>query len=247
MTLESRQRVQDQYSGDAVAYDHARLETPRGRLLSARDLEIFARLLPDYREGMQVLEVGAGTGRFTLAALERGYRLIATDINEAMLQQLQNKLDASGHRQNCQVGKEDLFNLSFPDAKFDVVICLHVLPRLLNAEDQRAALAELSRVMRGGGTLIFNYRNKCSPYNLTYRGHAIRPSELADMLTAAALQIDRVKAKHFLTRKLLDRLPLACCRGVAALDRLSERVLTSLGWDVFLAANKQGHQATGDD
>ena len=189
--------------------------------------------------GGGVLEVGAGTGRFTLPALRKGYHLTATDVNEVMLKTLQTKLTTGGFGDRCHVRTEDVFGLSFPSNHFDFVFCLHLIPRFLNLEDQRAALTELGRVIKPGGTLLLNYRNSRSPYNLVYKGHAISPMQLQPILDAMGMQIVERRVKHILNRTLLNMLPIPVGKALSTLDRACERLLPGLGWDVFMTVIKQ--------
>lgn len=239
MTVASREQVRRQYSHSGRRYDDHRVRNPRGSLLGAHDVGIFQRLLPDDREGMRVLEVGAGTGRFTLPAVQMGFRLTASDVNQVMLATLRAKLAEQRLEDRCRVGVEDVFALSFPDHHFDLVFSVHVIPRFLNLQDQRAALLELSRVVKPGGTLLFNYRNRPSLYGWLYQGHAMKLSQLRLMLGEAGMEITALRAKHLLSRKLLDRLPLAAGKLLSVGERALERVLPGLGWDVFLTAVKR--------
>ena len=107
----------------------------------------------------RVVELGAGTGRFTLAALARGGRVLATDVNEGLLSTLRQKLDGEGLADRCRIETEDIFKLSFDDGSIDYAYSIHVIPRFLNLEDQRAAIAEVARTLRTGGRFLFNFRN----------------------------------------------------------------------------------------
>jgi SAM-dependent methyltransferase len=98
------------------------------------------------------LEIGAGTGYFSLNLLRLGLieRATATDISPGMLA----KLGASGRRLGLDVNtvEADSEELPFEDQSFDLVFghaVLHHLPRL------EAAFGELHRVLRPGGVLAF--------------------------------------------------------------------------------------------
>jgi ubiquinone/menaquinone biosynthesis C-methylase UbiE len=71
MSDESREAIQRQYSHGGAEYDRVRLEQPRGRWLTDYDVDLFERMLPAASQGAKALEVGAGTGRFTIPTLER--------------------------------------------------------------------------------------------------------------------------------------------------------------------------------
>ena len=100
----------------------------------------------------RALEIGAGTGYFTLNLLSAGViaRAVATDISPGMLRALEasaDELDVEVETVRAEAG-----DLPFPDGSFDLVFghaVLHHLPNL----DQ--AFGEFARVLRPGGTLAF--------------------------------------------------------------------------------------------
>ena len=100
----------------------------------------------------EALEIGSGTGYFSLNLLQLGLigRLVATDISPGML----GELAATAERLGLDLKTEatDAERLPFEDGSFDLVFghaVLHHLP------DLPAALAEFRRVLRPGGTLAF--------------------------------------------------------------------------------------------
>jgi SAM-dependent methyltransferase len=100
----------------------------------------------------RMLEIGAGTGYFSLNLLRRGIvdRVTATDISPGMLDVLQ--ATARELELSVETAAADAERLPFADESFDLVLghaVLHHLP------DLDAALAEFVRVLRPGGTLAF--------------------------------------------------------------------------------------------
>ncbi len=98
------------------------------------------------------LEIGAGTGYFSLNLMAAGLieRLTATDIAPGMLAALRANADQLGLDVKTVVTGAE--RLPFPDGAFDLVLghaVLHHLP------DLDAAAAELLRVLEPGGTLAF--------------------------------------------------------------------------------------------
>jgi ubiquinone/menaquinone biosynthesis C-methylase UbiE len=100
----------------------------------------------------RMLEIGAGTGYFTLNLLRQGVveEAVATDISPGMLK----VLDATAERLGLAVTsvRADAEKLPFEDESFDLVLghaVLHHVPHL------EKALAEFARVLRPGGTLAF--------------------------------------------------------------------------------------------
>jgi ubiquinone/menaquinone biosynthesis C-methylase UbiE len=100
----------------------------------------------------RILEIGAGTGYFTLNLLRQGIaeRATAIDISPGMLEALQ----ASARRLGLEVETVpgDAEHLPFADESFDLVLghaVLHHIP------DLPRALRECVRVLKAGGTLAF--------------------------------------------------------------------------------------------
>ena len=100
----------------------------------------------------EVLEIGAGTGNNLAHYPAAVTRLVVTEPELAMMEQLVPRLPRvqAGIEVETQVcGVE---HLPFPDASFDAVVVTLVL---CSVPDQRAALAEIHRVLRPGGRLVF--------------------------------------------------------------------------------------------
>jgi SAM-dependent methyltransferase len=114
----------------------------------------LAKALGDWPEGGfgEALEIGSGTGYFSLNLLQLGLigRAVATDISPGMLSQLADNAEHLGL--DVEIEETDAERLPFEDASFDFVFghaVLHHLP------DLPLALAEFRRVLRRGGRLAF--------------------------------------------------------------------------------------------
>jgi ubiquinone/menaquinone biosynthesis C-methylase UbiE len=98
------------------------------------------------------LEIGSGTGYFSLNLLQLGAirSLTATDISAGMLKRLSNTAEALGlEAETVQTEAEEL---PFEDESFDLVFghaVLHHIP------DLDKAFAEFRRVLRPGGAIAF--------------------------------------------------------------------------------------------
>lgn len=234
----TREKVRLAYSKDSDAYDRHRLESTRGKILSQHDLRLVRGMWPSIPTGTKVLEIGAGTGRFTIPLLKDGHEVVATDINEEMLRGLKEKLNQATFAERCTVQVEDAFSLSFADEKFGMVMLFHVIPRMLSESDQEAALKEIGRVVASGGYLFFNFRNSRSPYCCLSGGHTISAHRITGILGENGFSILEMKGKHLITRKLLDVLPTSVGRVTASLDASLWSVLPLRAWDVFVLAKK---------
>jgi ubiquinone/menaquinone biosynthesis C-methylase UbiE len=114
----------------------------------------------------RALEIGAGTGYFSLNLLQAGIvrEAVATDISQGMLDALSASADRLGLK--VQTVRSEAAELPFPDDSFDLLFghaVLHHLP------DLDAAFREFRRVLRPGGTLVFagepsHYGDKLAAY-----------------------------------------------------------------------------------
>jgi ubiquinone/menaquinone biosynthesis C-methylase UbiE len=100
----------------------------------------------------RALEIGAGTGYFSLNLLQAGVirEAVCTDISRGMLDELERSAEKLGLR--VETARCDAAELPFPDASFDLVFghaVLHHLP------DLDAAFREFRRVLRPGGRAAF--------------------------------------------------------------------------------------------
>lgn len=98
------------------------------------------------------LEIGAGTGYFSLNLLQLGLieRLTATDISPGMLKRLSTTAEGLGLE--ARTVRAEAEELPFEDESFDLVFghaVLHHIP------DLERALAEFRRVLRPGGAIAF--------------------------------------------------------------------------------------------
>lgn len=143
---------------DFLAHIGKAVINPGGR--TGRD-EILQRLaLP---RGARVLEIGCGTGETACFIARRyGCRVVAVDVSTAMIDGARARVAAQGlqHQVECRVA--DVVALPFADDCFDYVVCQAVLMFV----DKPAALREIGRVLRPGGTfagLEFSWKHEPSP------------------------------------------------------------------------------------
>jgi SAM-dependent methyltransferase len=104
------------------------------------------------RQLASLLEIAAGTGVVTrqlAAVLPPAVQIVATDLNQAMLDQAA----AKGTSRPVEWRQADALQLPFPDESLDVVVCQF---GAMFFPDKARAFAEARRVLRSGGQFIFN-------------------------------------------------------------------------------------------
>jgi len=141
------------YASHAGAYDAlVEREDYQGRLLPT-----LAGLAP--LDGARVVELGAGTGRLTRLLVPLVRSISAFDRSSAMLDVARSRLEATG-RDNWELGVADNRRLPVEDDAAEVALAgwtfghaLDWYPDTWRAEIG-AALDEMARVLRPGGTAI---------------------------------------------------------------------------------------------
>lgn len=104
------------------------------------------------KPGDRVLEIGAGTGRYSHALARQGYRVDAVELVEHNIEAFRrNALPG----EDISVIQGNALDLSgFPDNRYDIVLLLGPLYHLYCPEDKRQAIREAIRVTRPGGVIF---------------------------------------------------------------------------------------------
>ena len=130
-----------------------------GRLLSRTGQVEFLttmRYIQKYlRPGMRILEIGAGTGRYSHALAREGYAVDAVELVESNIVRF-NALTQPG--ENITIRQGNACDLSpFPDGAYDVTLLLGPMYHLFTEEEKLAALGEAIRVTKRGGVIFVAY------------------------------------------------------------------------------------------
>lgn len=108
------------------------------------------------RPGDRLLDLGCGFGRHAYEAVRRGADVVACDLaleELAKVREIYGVMEVEGETPagvSASVACADATLLPYPDDSFDRVIASEVLEHI---PDDDAALAELSRVLRPGGSI----------------------------------------------------------------------------------------------
>jgi ubiquinone/menaquinone biosynthesis C-methylase UbiE len=136
------------------------------------------------RKISRILEIAAGTGvvtRALAAVLPKSAAIVATDLNQAMLDQAA----ARGTARPVEWKQADAMALPFKDGEFDTVICQF---GAMFFPDRGKAFAEVRRVLKPGGAFIFNVWDR------------IADNEFADTITTTLESVFPKDPPRFLAR-----------------------------------------------
>ncbi len=102
-----------------------------------------------------ILEIGAGTGRYSHALARQGYFVDAVELIEHNIEVFrENTLEG----ENISVVQGNALDLSsFPDSSYDTTLLLGPLYHLYSKEDKQKAISEAIRVTKTGGIIFAAY------------------------------------------------------------------------------------------
>ncbi len=176
-----------------------------------------------------VIDVGCGAGRHAFEAYRRGADVVAFDRDESELRSVETILRAMGDNGEAPAGASaqvvvgDALNLPYADETFDCVIASEILEHVPQDD---AAIAELIRVLKVGGTLAVSVprwlpERVCwllsDEYHSNEGGHVriYRASGLRDKIASGGMQLTHAHHAHALHAPFWW---LKCAVGVSRAD-----------------------------
>jgi len=150
------------------------VEAPHPFITRERLLEALAP-----SAGERLLEIGPGTGYYTLEVARRVERLDIFDLQQEMLDHTTRRAREAGIA-NVMPQQGDARDLPYEDASFDGAFLVTVLGEI---PDQQAAVDQLARVLRPGGRLVFG--------EIVLDPHYVRESVLRERAEQAGLRFGR--------------------------------------------------------
>ena len=135
------------------AYDEdSRLQSKHGSIEFLTTMRYVERYL---KPGNRILEIGAGTGRYSHALTRRGYIVDAVELIEHNSKVFRKNTLPNEHITISQGNALDLS--AFSDNQYDVTLLLGPLYHLYTQEDKRQAIREAIRVTKQGGIIFAAY------------------------------------------------------------------------------------------
>lgn len=107
------------------------------------------------KNGDRVLEIGAGTGRYSHAIAQNGYSVDAIELVEHNIDIFKSN---TVEGEDVTVRQGNAVDLSFiEDNSYDITLLLGPMYHLFTAEEQKKALKEALRVTKYGGKVFVSY------------------------------------------------------------------------------------------
>jgi SAM-dependent methyltransferase len=105
--------------------------------------------------GARVIEIGAGTGRYSHAIARKGYAVDAVELVPYNIEILRNKTTPDETITVTQGDARDLS--SFDNESYDITLLLGPLYHMFTIEDKRQTVSEALRVTKPGGLVFAAY------------------------------------------------------------------------------------------
>ena len=134
--------------------------------------------------GMRIVEIGAGTGRYSHALAQRGYSVDALELIEHNIDVFRQHTLPD---EPVTITQGNALALPYPDDCYDITLLLGPMYHLYTEEDQKQAMREAIRVTKPGGVIFAAYcGNDATMVQFCFRRGKIREpryQELIDPIT----------------------------------------------------------------
>lgn len=107
---------------------------------------------------MRILEIGAGTGRYSLALAKEGYEVDAVELVAHNIEVFRAKMNKMQADEPVKLIQGNALDLSvYEDETFDITLSLGPMYHLFDKESKKKALKEAIRVTKKGGMIFTAY------------------------------------------------------------------------------------------
>ena len=149
----------------------------------------------------RILDVGCGTGKWLRDLIGLGAdpaKLFGVELLPSSVARARRLCPAP-----VTIECSNAANLSFPSASFDIVLQAAVFSAMLDSEMRQAIAAEMLRVVRPGGLILWYDLIVENPWNSCV--HPLRKSDIRRMFPGCSLELRRVGLAPVIAHLLVPR------------------------------------------
>ncbi len=185
--------------------------------MQQRERHVLALLrrcgLADQLAAQKILDVGCGNGAWLRDFIKWGARsehLFGVDLLSQRVEEGRRLCPAAVHLQQGNAAA-----LGFPDASFDIVLQATVFTSILDAHLRRQVAAEMLRVLKPDGWILWYDFHFNNPRNPDVRG--VKKAEIRQLFPACEIRLERttlapplartIAPVSWWTAQLLEKLP----------------------------------------
>ena len=186
--------------------------------------------------GAKIIEIGAGTGRYSVALADKGYDVTAVELVPHNIEIMKKKVMK---HHNIKIYEGNACDMSaFKSDTYDIVLLLGPMYHLFTDEDKHKALGEAVRLAKKGGVIYASYcNNDTAIYKLFYKRNILgyldkgmikedyhtisTPNEIFELYRKS--DIDELMKKYDVTRLHFVGVDMLSYLHDNSLNNLSER------------------------
>ncbi|WP_339908584.1 class I SAM-dependent methyltransferase [Symmachiella dynata] len=173
--------------------------------------EVMRNLLAELPDGISVLDVPFGTGRFVPYYIDKQMDICGLDSSKDMLSIARRELKSDYDDCALRLGRAE--QLPYTSNNFDLVVCFRFLSHVVSFRQATAALREINRVSRSRALLQFRVRRDDAPAVREPLpeepiDNRLRVKELTTLLNEVGFQVDKIS--YLEEREAYVRCVFAC-------------------------------------
>lgn len=155
------------------------------------------------KPGMKILEVGAGTGRYSHYFARKGYTVHAVELVEKNIEGFKKKTLPN---ENIEIYQGDAVNLCMlKDNEYDIVLHLGPMYHLSTNAERKLAVSEAIRVAKPNGKIFMAYiLNEVTVINYFFRNGHINEEKVREDIISSNWRFEENKRKHLAFYRIED-------------------------------------------
>ena len=153
--MSEKNKFIEHYKANADDYDITR--DFRNKITKYFHDKQVAYILETLKNINSVVEIGPGTGKFTIPLAKAGKYVIAIDSSEEMLDLIYKKAVEHNVSKNITLKLGDIENIDIPDSYAEAVLSIALVRHL---PDPRTSLSEITRILKPNAVLVIDYLSK---------------------------------------------------------------------------------------
>ena len=155
------------------------------------------------KPGMKILEVGAGTGRYSHYFARKGYTVDAVELVDRNILEFKGK---TLPEENISIVQGDAINLSMlNDNEYDIVLHLGPMYHLSTDPERKAAVSEAIRVTKPNGKIFMAYiLNEMTVINYFFRNGHINEADEKTNILSTNWRFEKNPQKHICFYRIED-------------------------------------------
>lgn len=112
----------------------------------------------------RALDLGCGAGRNALPLARQGWRVLAVDLSEPMLQEMARRVREEGRERECHIARCAMDSLPVRNRSCDLLVAHGIWNLARSRAEFRTAVREAARVARpGAGLFVFTFSRATLP------------------------------------------------------------------------------------